>query len=149
MSLDELSQAFHLLCFEVRSVFSPEAVAGRLQCEADWLRDRLRRHYDVLMQQRREIETLVGRVARNEKQITAQKYRIETFLQVGDRKKAYRQALELDQLRQELDEARSRLRRRKHEHLEQVAAIRRLERRRDTVEAQLRALESRAAKVDV
>jgi hypothetical protein len=140
MTLENAFQAFRSFLAEVRDSFSPEAVVWRLQCEADWLKGKLNHHYDALVRQRRDIERLTVRVSKYEKRRTALEFGVKACLEAGDKKGAYHQALELDQLRQGLDTDRLRLRRQRREHEEEVAMLRRLERRRDRVEGRLRAL---------
>ncbi len=140
MGLETVVQALRCFFQELESPFTPEAVARRLQREADWLRQRLRDAYEELPRQRRTVESLTEAVVRAEKDVPALTCRIESWLSVGSRRHAYRQALELEQLRQNLEINRGRLRRLEREYRHQVMQIQRLQKRRDRIEERLRGL---------
>lgn len=136
MTLDDVSRAIHDFWTEVSSAFTPRG-RNPLHREADWLRDRLQDAYGNLMRQRRGIEKLSARVGRDEKRVSDLMNRVETHFHVGDQQAAYRRALELEDVRRNLDVDRARLRREQREYQDQVAALNRLEKRRQQVAALL------------
>ena len=117
--LEDLFRAFQAMCSNVND---PVPKAPRLD-----------RDYKELMQQRRAIERLTARIGRDERRIADLTCRVETWFRLGDRKAAYRQALVLDDLRQNLAIDRTRLRRQQHEFQEQVTALRQLQQQGDLV----------------
>jgi hypothetical protein len=148
MTLDELLQSLRFCFWQLRHAFSPEAARWRLEREAVWLRHRLRRGYEGLLRQRQALESLTARVGRNDKRVTALHHRVATYLDLGNKKSAYRQALDLDHLRQGVEEDRQHLHRLERAYQEQVSQLSRMERRRDMVERQLEALRLRPARAE-
>jgi chromosome segregation ATPase len=145
MILDDVLQSLRFCFWELRHALTPEAGRWRLEREAVWLRHRLRRGYEGLLRQRQALESLTSRIGRNDKRVMALKYRVATYLEVGNKKSAYRQALDLDQLRQGVDEDRQHLTRLQRAYQEHVTQLSRMERRREAVETQLRSLDLRTA----
>jgi hypothetical protein len=140
MRLETLFQTLHCCLQELEVILAPQTVAARLEQEADEVRHDLRQAYDQLPRRRRDLEALTASVARDEKRIPALTLRVETLVFVGNKKSAFGQALELDQLRRSLEVDRGKLRQRERDYAKQVRAIERLQYRRDQIAEQLRRL---------
>lgn len=135
MNVDELLQAARSLL----GGLDPTADPARLEREAAYLRLKLRRSYDGLMRQRRLVEAQHGQITHKRKEVQALTAQVESYLQTGNRVKAWHHALELDRLRQSLERDHTELGRLQRGYHDLIADISRMERRVAQVNAQLEA----------
>jgi hypothetical protein len=99
----------------------------------EWLR--LEQAFDhaatELQRLRASVEELSNQLAEKERRMRWLQTRVQVYLYVADRVNAWQHALELDQLRQSLDQERSQLRRRQQAYQAHRARVRHLERQLD------------------
>jgi hypothetical protein len=119
-----------------------------MEREQEWLRLKLQRGYEGLMRQRRGVERAATRAASGDKQIAVLTARIESYLEVGNRIKAWHHALELDQLRRSVERDHRELHDLRKAYEEHVAELAHLGRRRRDLQERLRAQQCQAVGLD-
>jgi hypothetical protein len=144
MILDTIAGAIRSACWEFSDWLWPDAALERLERERHWLKLKLRRGYDTLIRQRNSIQSVTTWLAQGETRTAALTQRVETYLGVENRVKAWHHALELDQLRHSMERERGQLDRMRKGYHDQVIAISQLEQRLAKLEEHLDARRLRA-----
>lgn len=137
MILDDIAQAFRSAGWELSNWIWPNAAVTQMERERDWVKLRLRRGYDALLRQRNAIQSVTGYLARKENETVALTHRIETYLELDNRVKAYHHALELDQVRHRIERERGQLKDMQRAYHDQVVGLTRLEARLTDLEERL------------
>ncbi len=89
----------------------------------------LRHLYDELPRRRNRLQSLLSRVGAGERHAIALECRVAVYHDLGNRSDAYREALELDEVRRELNDDRATARRLQVEYRQHVEWIARMEAR--------------------
>ena len=108
-----LEQLFQEMRYQVRDLFDgvfPERPPSAVQDRIDRLQGERRDCFDRLRRQYRVIDHLRQRIHQDERRADLLSARVEKSLAVGDRGTAWRDALELDQLRRATEQDRKQLR---------------------------------------
>jgi hypothetical protein len=87
----------------------PQGMAVVWRSEVEQLSRELQQHYDRAVHYCSSLEEVRARLADNEVKAAVLASRIETCVHIGDQPGAWRQALELDRLRQQITADRARL----------------------------------------
>jgi len=148
MTVADLIQSLRFYCQDLRNHVAPEAVAREREREALCLRHRLCRSYRDLLRQRNAIASKRSRIAADERRVAALTSRVEASLQAKLREDAYRAAMDLDLVRNNLDAQRQQACQLEEEYRTHVEHIRRLEQRRDEIESRYAAGILRPASLD-
>lgn len=144
MILDTIAGAIRSACWQFSDWLWPDAALDRLERERHFLKLKLRRGYDTLIRQRNSIQSVTVWLAQQETRSAALTQRVETYLGVENRVKAYHHALELDQLRHSVERERGRLTEMQQTYHDQVVTISQLEQRLLALEEHLDARRLRA-----
>jgi hypothetical protein len=109
MSIDQLFQSLEHSLFHISQKIWPPDPAVAWRDEADHIRQELVHRKQILERKREEARTLREAVFKAEVQATILGSQIESWVFNGIQDKAWKQALELDRLRENLHENRMRL----------------------------------------
>jgi hypothetical protein len=109
----------------------------RLRDEARRLEREVRQRSEVLVRHHSGLEGLRQRIAAAEKRAALLTEWVKTYLRVADQANAWRYALELDHLRRELEQDRSRLEGSERIYQESTADLAELRRQLDTIHQRL------------
>jgi hypothetical protein len=123
MALDEFRQLARGWLLELAQCVWPEEHVDYLQAKADSLKEAIRTGYDQLPRCRRAMERLSAEITEQEQKAITLPWQVEAFLQVGNRKSAWRVALELDQVREALTANRAQLAQMEREYRACVAEL--------------------------
>lgn len=102
MSIDHLFQTLEHGFFHISQKLWPPDPALAWRDEAERIHAEVERHAEVLEKKREEAKVLRERVFKAEVQATILGSQIESWVFTGNQNKAWREALELDQLRENL-----------------------------------------------
>lgn len=123
MPLDDVRQfARGWLLDLANCVWPPEQVEA-LEREAEQVKEAIREGYQDLLQGRRALEQLHATITEQEQLTITLPWQVDAYLQAGNRKAAYRTALQLDDLRTTLAANRSRWNRMQRAYEAHVAQL--------------------------
>ena len=137
MALEDVRQLARGILLDLAECVWSEKDVESLSERADALKAQVRRGYDDLMRRRRGIEHLQHRVEVAERKVTALPWQVETYLQTGNRNRAWRAALELDDVRCNLAHDRARLRQLEADYRRHVVSLERDRRQLGDLQRQL------------
>jgi hypothetical protein len=109
MTLEQVFQSFEKRLFHFGQQIWPPDPAISWREETEHIRQKLQFHTKSLRKRYLEAKTLRDRVFKQEVRATILSSQIESWVFTGDQTRAWQQALELDQVRHELQEDRRRL----------------------------------------
>jgi chromosome segregation ATPase len=126
MTLDQILNNLEDQIYGLGRSFFPADPAIQMQEQIDQLSEDLQQRNLQLSQNEEAIRELKERLAQIETQAALHASRVETYMHVNDRGNAWQHALELDQLRYNIEQDRTRLthleiaRRRQYNHIRQL-----------------------------
>jgi hypothetical protein len=123
MALEDIRQTARTWLLELANCAWSEEQVAEMAHEAQSLKEEIGQGYEVLLLQRRRLERLQQRIEENEHKATALPHKVQSYLQVGNKKEAYQAALELDQVRAAVSADRSRRREMNQAYHQQAADL--------------------------
>jgi hypothetical protein len=129
MALDDIRRLARGWLLDLANNVWPEEQIDLLAEKADALKELIRRGYETLLRRRRSLERLHAQIDEQEHRAVALPWQVDGYLQVGNKKAAWRVAIELEDLRASLENNRSRvadLERENREHIAELVEQRRV-----------------------
>jgi hypothetical protein len=123
MALEDIRQVARTWLLELANCAWSEEQVAAMAHETESLKEDIRQGYQVLLLQRRRLERLQQRIEENEHKAAALPWKVQSYLQVGNKKAAYQAALELDQVRATVSADRSRRREMDQAYRQQAADL--------------------------
>jgi uncharacterized coiled-coil DUF342 family protein len=127
MTIDQILDTFEEQIYGLgRTLFWPDDPATQMHEQIEQLSQDLQQRNVRFAENQQAIRELKDRLAKTEMQAALHASRVETYVHVNDQGNAWQHALELDQLRYNIEQDRNRLahletaRRRQHEHIRQL-----------------------------
>jgi hypothetical protein len=123
MAIDDVRQLARGWLLDLANCIWPEEQVERLQRDADLIKEEIRQGYQDLLRGRRVMEELHAAMTEQEQQTVTLPWQVDAYLQVGNRKAAYRSALQLEEIRAALSANRRRWTKLKREYEAHVARL--------------------------
>jgi hypothetical protein len=109
MALDDFRRLARGWLLDLANNVWPEEHIDLLADKADALKELIRRGYDTLLRRRRTLERLHAEMHEQEQKAIALPWQVDGYLQVGNKKAAWRLAMELEEIRAALAANRGRM----------------------------------------
>jgi hypothetical protein len=141
MALDDIRRLARGWLVDLANSVWPEEHIDLLADKADALKEQIRLGYDALLRRRRSLERVHAEMAEQEQQAIALPWQVDGYLQVKNKKAAWRVAMELEEVRAALANSRSRVAALERENRAQLAEL--AEQRRQLGQMQLQLMKLR------
>lgn len=123
MAIDNVRQIARGWLLELANCVFPEEQVETLERETAIVKEAIREGYQDLLRGRRAMERLHAEIREQEQKTIALPWQVDGYLQVGNRKAAYRLALQLDEVRATLAANRARWSRLQRDYNAHVARL--------------------------
>lgn len=123
MALDDFRRLARGWLLDLANNVWPDEHIDLLADKADALKELIRRGYDTLLRRRRSLERLYAEIDEQEHRAVALPWQVDGYLQVGNKKAAWRMAMELEEVRAALAGNHNRVAELERENREQIAEL--------------------------
>ncbi len=137
MPMDDIRRLARGWLMDLANTVWPDEQIDLLADKADALKELIRRGYDTLLRRRRSMERLHAQINNQEQRAVALPWQVDGYMQVGNKKAAWRVAMELEELRAALAANQVRAAQLERENREQIAELEKQRRHLGRMQLQL------------
>jgi hypothetical protein len=137
MTIDDFRRLARGWLLDLANNVWPEEHIDLLADKTDALKELIRRGYDALLRRRRALERLHAEMDEQEQRAIALPWQVDGYLQVGNKKAAWRAAMELEEVRAALANHRTQVASLERENREQLVELQEQRRALGRMQSQL------------